>query len=63
MNEIEASDECINFPALTVYFGKKSESVWSIAKSFSSDIDMIMKENNLENEILDTNKVLIIPGI
>ena len=63
LNEIEASDECINFPALTVYFGKKSESVWSIAKSFSSDIDMIMKENNLENEILDTNKVLIIPGI
>ncbi len=63
LSEIEADDDIINYPALTVYFAKENESVWNIAKSFSSDIDLILKENELNCETLDCNKVLIIPGV
>jgi hypothetical protein len=63
LTEIEADDEMINYPALTVYFGKKDETVWNIAKNFSSDIDMIKQENDIQNDVLDSNKILIIPGI
>lgn len=63
LSEIDADDEVIEYPALTVYFGKKTESVWNIAKSFSSDIDLILRENDLSGDVLDNNKILIIPGI
>lgn len=63
LSEIDADDEIISYPALTVYFGKKSESVWNIAKSFSSDIDLISRENDLSADVLESNKILIIPGI
>lgn len=63
LSEINADDNVINYPALTVYFGRQNESIWSIAKSFSSDIDLIIAENDLDGDILDCNKVLIIPGV
>lgn len=63
LSEINADDSEINYPALTIYFGKQNESVWSIAKTFSSDIDLILTENDLSSEILDSNKILIIPGV
>lgn len=63
LSEISADDNEINYPTLTVYFGKQNESIWSIAKSFSSDIDLIRAENDLSSEILDSNKILIIPGV
>ena len=61
LSDIEAGEEKADTPSLTIYFGKENESVWSIAKSFSSDADLIIKENDLNNDILDSNKVLIIP--
>lgn len=61
--ELDADDDIIDYPALSVYFGKKNESLWSIAKQFSSDTDLILKENNLNVDILDSNKVLIIPSV
>lgn len=63
LSEISATDDFLEYPALTIYFGKKEESVWNIAKSFSSDIDMIIKENELSSDVLDANKVLVIPGL
>lgn len=63
LSDICAEDDLIQFPALTVYFGKKDESVWNIAKSFSSDMDTIINENQLNSEFLEDNKVLIIPGV
>lgn len=63
LTEIDASEEATDFPALTVYFAKQNESIWNIAKSFSSDISLIQKENNLSCEVLDSNKVLLIPGV
>lgn len=63
LSELDADDDKINNPALTIHFGKKDEDVWSIAKSYSSDLDMIMKENELKLSKLENNKVLIIPGM
>ena len=54
-------DEKKEASTMTVYFAKANESVWDIAKSFSSDIDMIISENSLNGDTLDADKVLIIP--
>jgi hypothetical protein len=48
---------------LTIYFGKKNESIWEVAKKLSSDIDLIISENSLSSDILENDKVLIIPGV
>lgn len=63
LSEIECDDEFVDYPALTIYFAKENELVWNIAKRFSSDTELIIKENQLKEERLSTNKVLIIPGI
>lgn len=63
LSEIDADDKMVDYPALSVYFAKKDESVWSIAKHFSSDADLIISENQLSVDILESNKVLIIPSI
>lgn len=60
INFIEKSTEC---SALTLYFGKEKDSLWSIAKRFTSDVEMIKKDNNITEDILNSNKVLIIPGL
>lgn len=61
--DISADDNELKYPALTVYFGKKNETVWNIAKSFSSDVELIMSENELLADKLESNKILIIPGV
>ena len=63
LSDIEAQEEYITYPSLTVYFGKKDESVWNIAKRFSSDIDAIVRENELSGDILEGNQILIIPKV
>ena len=63
LSEIECTDDLVEYPALSVYFAKQNENVWNIAKKFSSDCQLIIKENDLKSDILDSNKVLIIPGI
>ncbi len=61
LSDIVATDEKKEASTMTVYFAKANESVWDIAKSFSSDIDMIISENSLNGDTLDADKVLIIP--
>ncbi|MDO4364959.1 MAG: LysM peptidoglycan-binding domain-containing protein, partial [Clostridia bacterium] len=63
LTEMECSDDAVNYPALTLYFAKQNEKLWDIAKQFSSDIELIKKENNITCESLDSNKVIIIPGL
>lgn len=63
LNDIYYDDEKINAPALTVYFASKNESVWSIAKTFASDSNLIIKENDLSSDVLDCNRAIIIPGV
>ena len=52
-----------NSPAVTLYFAKAQEKLWDIAKKFSSDTQLIKSENDLQDDIIDANKVIIIPGI
>lgn len=57
----EKNTDCI--PQLTLYFGQKNEDVWDIAKKFSTDMSLIMDENDLKSEVLDCQKVLLVPGM
>ncbi len=50
-------------PALAVYFADKNERLWDIAKCFKSSVELIKKENELTDDILDTRRILLIPGI
>lgn len=52
-----------NSPELTLYFARQNESVWDIAKSFSTDSKLIMEENELTSDIIDTRRVLLVPGM
>ena len=52
-----------NSPELTLYFASQNESVWDIAKSFSTDSKLIMEENELTSNIIDTRRVLLVPGM
>ena len=61
LTDVNETDRISNTPSLTVYFGKADESVWNIAKRFSSDENVIIEENSLVSDILDADRVLIIP--
>lgn len=63
LSDISEGDRIENTPAVTVYFGKADESVWNIAKNFSSDTETIINENALKSDTLDTDRVLIIPRV
>ena len=58
--DIDADEAALHYPSLTVYFAKEKESLWSIAKQFSSDAALIARDNNISGETLDGNKVIII---
>ncbi|MBQ7204136.1 MAG: DUF3794 domain-containing protein [Eubacterium sp.] len=61
LSDITPGEELNNSHTLTVYFGKKNENLWDIAKSYSSDEAEIIKENSLNSSVLDTERILIIP--
>lgn len=64
LSNVEITDEVLSeTPALVVYFAKERERVWDIAKKFRTSSNLIMAENELNNEILSTSRVLLIPGI
>lgn len=45
---------------LTLYYAKSGESVWDIAKKYSSDVDVIRTENDIEeDEIAESGMLLI----
>ncbi len=53
------SDNC----ALTLYFAGSGESLWSIAKSHNTRLDMLLTENSIENTVLDGSRMLLIPRV
>lgn len=55
--------ESVNIPELTLYFANKNERVWDIAKHFSTASQLIMEENDLQSEIIDDARVLLVPGM
>ena len=53
------ADNC----ALTLYFAKQGESLWDIAKSHNTRLDLLLTENSAENITLDSSQMLLIPKI
>ncbi len=63
ISDINAGEEKSDNPSVTVYFGKEKEDLWNIAKAFSSDTELIKKENELTSDSLDSNRIIIIPRV
>lgn len=63
LSNIDEGEELNDIPSLTICFAKQNDRVWDIAKSFSSDSDLIIKENNLQKDVLDKDRILIIPRV
>lgn len=61
--EVSGEKQNINVPELTLYFADKNEDIWDIAKKFSTDMALIMEENNLSSHIIDNKMVLLVPGM
>ncbi len=53
------TDNC----ALTLYFADKGESLWNIAKSHKTRLDMLLAENSAESVIIESPQMLLIPRI
>lgn len=49
--------------ALTLYFASSGESLWSIAKSHNTRLDMLKTENSLDDMVLCSNQMLLVPRI
>lgn len=47
--------------AMIVYFAGKNESVWDIAKKYNSNIKEVKEINQIEGDLLKTDKKLLIP--
>lgn len=63
LSEINASEQISHSHEMSIYFAKQGEEIWNIAKSFSSDIDLIKKDNDLKSDIVENNSVLLILGV
>lgn len=64
LSEIKVSDKPMaDSPALVVYFAKEQEALWDIAKKFRTSVDLIKSENELKDDVLDTRRILLIPGM
>lgn len=64
LSNIEFTDKVLSeSPALVVYFAKDNERVWDIAKKFRSSVDLIKSENELSDDVLESRRVLLIPGM
>ena len=49
--------------ALTIYFCNSGESLWNIAKRYSTTVDAIMLENSIENDVVESGRMLMIPCV
>ncbi len=57
-NESEKRSE--NF-ALIIYYSKKGEKLWDIAKRYGSTLKAISEENELSSDVMTEDKMLMIP--
>ena len=63
LSDLEPTDDTVDYPSLTVYFAKKKEALWDIAKQFSSDALRIAADNDLSGDVIDTDRIIIIPKV
>lgn len=55
--------ERINRGAMVVYYANAGESIWDIACKYMADIDEIRQINEIEDEILISDKMILVPTI
>ena len=53
------TDDC----ALTLYYAAEGESLWDIAKSHKTGLDLLLAENELEESTVERPQMLLIPKI
>ncbi len=51
----------VSTDALTLYYPEPGEDIWEIAKRFSTSIEAIMRENELEQPVINDEGMLMIP--
>lgn len=49
--------------ALTLYYASAGESLWDIAKSHNTKAELILGENAIDDMILDSDKMLLVPNL
>ncbi len=47
--------------SITVYFSESGESLWDIAKRYNTSEEAIRRRNNISGDVIETEKMLIIP--
>jgi LysM repeat protein len=47
--------------SIKLYYGIQNEDVWDIAKRYSTSVDEIVKENDLESNIIQKDGMILIP--
>ncbi len=47
---------------IIVYYADKGESLWDIAKKYHTSVDIIKRDNTLDNSIVTESKMLLISG-
>ena len=58
-DEIDKKDDC----ALTIYFSDSDEKVWDIAKKYKTSVSAVMQENELDSDIVENKRILLIPSV
>ncbi len=53
------TDDC----ALTLYFASKGESLWNIAKEHKTGLALLTAENGLDQDVIESPQMLLIPKI
>lgn len=48
--------------ALTLYFPTKGESIWDIARRYSTTVQAIKKENSIESDTIESEEMMLIPA-
>ena len=47
--------------AIKLYYSAENEDIWDIAKRYSTDVEAIMEENDIEGEKTESGGMLLIP--
>jgi len=48
---------------MIIYYPNKTESLWSVAKKYDSQVSKIMKYNKLESQYIGDKKIIIVPRV
>lgn len=47
--------------ALTIYYADQGEDLWNIAREYCTSVDAIKNENEIDGDVLENRKMLLIP--